>query len=557
MVHDKGAVVKFVGDQSAQKLRGGYYTPLDLAAFISSWVRELEPSRVLEPSCGDGAFFQAMADVGGFQSVDVVGFELDRLEARKAVIRSRELGLTKADVRPEDFLAWAINNMAKGGERFDAVVGNPPFVRYQFLPPTFQTRAATIFDRLNLKFTKHTNAWVPFILASMSLLRPGGRLAMVVPAEIIHVTHAQSLRSYLGKECRRLVIIDPEELWFDGTLQGAVILMAEKLQSPRQRAQGLGMVPVKGREFLRRSPSDIFDEPNPINGKTVAGKWTRALLDLETRQQLDELEAHPDVHRFDDIARVDVGIVTGANKFFLVSDETVEAYGLSKYAHPMFGRSEHCPGIIYDEAQHAANAKKGSPTNFLWFDDAPASMRSGPRRYIESGEREKLHTRYKCRIRAPWYRVPSVYATEVGMLKRSHDTPRLILNQVGAYTTDTAYRIRTRGVSGERLVGCFINPLTALSAELEGRHYGGGVLELIPSEIERLLIPVPADAAVDLKALDASIRTRPTHETLDRQGRIILGALGISKARQASALEGWRKLRDRRHRTSTEELLEA
>lgn len=544
--------MKFIEEQTAQKLRGGYYTPLDLASFISRWVAELKPERVLEPSCGDGMFFQAMAEVGGFQGASLTGFELDDDEAAKATRRAKDLGLRKATVRPEDFLGWAIDNMADGGVRFDAVVGNPPFVRYQFLPPEFQTRAAAIFDTLRLKFTKHTNAWVPFILASMSLLRPGGRLAMVVPAEIIHVTHAQSLRSYLGSECRRLVIIDPEELWFDGTLQGAVILMAEKRSGPRQTAEGLGMVPVRGREFLRRSPAEVFAEPQPINGKTVAGKWTRALLDFETRELFDELEAHPEVHRFDDIARVDVGIVTGANKFFLVPDDTVEAYGLSKYAHPMFGRSEHCPGIIYDERQHTANAEKGSPTNFLWFDDAPNKMSSRARQYIERGEREKLHTRYKCRIRAPWFKVPSVYSTEVGMLKRCHNTPRLILNRLGAYTTDTAYRIRTRDVEGERLVGCFINPLTALSAEIEGRHYGGGVLELIPSEIERLLIPLPKEVGLDLAALDASIRNRPTHETLDQQGKTVLGALGISKVKQASALEGWRKLRDRRHRTSIE-----
>jgi adenine-specific DNA-methyltransferase len=547
-----GAVVKFIEDQTAQKLRGGYYTPLDLASFIARWISELEPERVLEPSCGDGAFIQAMADVGGFKEANLTGFELDDEEAGKATRRAQSLGLSNATVRPEDFLGWAIANMPKGGERFDAVVGNPPFVRYQFLPPEFQTRAAAIFDKLDLKFTKHTNAWVPFILASMSLLRPGGRLAMVVPAEIIHVTHAQSLRGYLGKECRRLVVIDPEELWFDGTLQGAVILMAEKRSSLRQKSEGLGMVPVRGREFLRRSPSEVFAEPQSINGKTVAGKWTRALLDVETRDLFDELEAHPEVHHFEDIARVDVGIVTGANKFFLVPDAIVEAYGLSKYAHPMFGRSEHCPGVIYDERQHAANAQKGSPTNFLSFDDAPDKMAKRARQYIERGEAEKLHTRYKCRIRAPWYKVPSVYSTEVGMLKRCHDTPRLILNKLGAYTTDTAYRIRTRDVPGERLVGCFINPLTALSAELEGRHYGGGVLELIPSEIERLLIPLPKAIDLDLEALDVSIRNRPTHETLERHGKMVLGGLGISEAKQANALEGWRKLRDRRHRTSIE-----
>ena len=106
---------------------------------------------------------------------------------------------------------------------------------------------------------------------------------MVVPAEIIHVTHAQSLRSYLGRECRRLVIIDPEELWFDGTLQGAVILLAEKRLNEAEKAEGLGMYPVKGREFLRLDPSTVFNAPQSINGKTIEGKWTRALLNLETR----------------------------------------------------------------------------------------------------------------------------------------------------------------------------------------------------------------------------------------------------------------------------------
>lgn len=545
--------MKFIADQTAQKLRGGYYTPLDLAAFIASWVKEIGPKRVLEPSCGDGAFFQAMAEVKGFARADLVGFELDEEEAEKAAGRAREIGLKKAQVRNEDFLGWALDNMAEGGERFDAVVGNPPFVRYQFLPPTFQSRSEAIFADLDLKFTKHTNAWVPFILASIALLRPGGRLAMVVPAEIIHVTHAQSLRSYLGRQCRRLVIIDPEELWFDGTLQGAVILMAEKRASASQKEEGLGIYPVRGREFLRKSPSEIFDAPKSINGKTVEGKWTRALLDMETRSLFDEIEGHVDVHRFNDIARVDVGIVTGANAFFLVSDETVEEYGLEKYAHPMFGRSGHCPGIIYDETQHSANADKGTPTNFLWFDDDPRQMAKGPKRYIEMGERQQLQTRYKCRIRSPWFKVPSVYSTEVGMLKRSHDTPRLILNKIGAYTTDTAYRIRTRDIAGEHLVGCFINPLTALSAELEGRHYGGGVLELIPSEIERLVVPLP-DVKVDLIDLDKSIRSLPTHITLEKQGRKVLGGLGLSKAKQDATLEGWRKLRDRRHRTSSEEV---
>jgi adenine-specific DNA methylase len=442
--------------------------------------------------------------------------------------------------------------MHGGKQPFDAVVGNPPFIRYQYLPEDAQLRAEQIFKALGLPFTKHTNAWVPFVLASIALLKPGCRLGMILPSEIVHVMHAQSLRTFLGTTCSRLLIIDPEEIWFEGTLQGAVILFAEKKEAPADHGDGLGIVKVKGREFLREDPDALFDRIPRMNGKTVVGKWTRALLSHGERQLLDTLCERPDVHLFDEIAEVDVGIVTGANKFFLVDDETVERYKLHKFAHPMFGRSEHCPGIIYDERQHLANAEKGNPTNFIWFKECLANPSKTVREYIEWGEGQDLHTRYKCRIRKPWYSVPSVYSTEIGMLKRSHDTPRLIYNQLDAFTTDTAYRISTKTVSSKTLIYCFLNSLTALSAELEGRHYGGGVLELVPSEIEKLLLPIPGKIRPNLSRLDAMVRNLSAAEVLERQNEVVLSALGLSKAQQIDLLSAWLRLKNRRQRISEE-----
>ena len=97
------------------------------------------------------------------------------------------------------------------------------------------------------------------------------------------------------------------------------------------------------------------------------------------------------------------------------------------------------------------------------------------------------------------------------MLKRSHNVPRLILNKAGAYTTDTAYRIRSE-IAPDRLVASFLNPLTALSAELEGRHYGGGVLELVPSEIEKLLVPL-SSSEFNLAAVDEGVRSEADRKT--------------------------------------------
>lgn len=531
--------------QTEQKLRGGYYTSDDLAEFLTRWVAGVKPESILEPSCGDGVFFSKVTRYIG--NPTVTAFEINNEEAAKAVERAASSGLTDTHVCPDDFLGWAIKAI-KEGRRFDAVLGNPPFIRYQFLPPLFQERAESIFKTLNCTFTKHTNAWVPFVIASFALLRPGGRLAMVVPAEIIHVMHARSLRTYLGQAARRIVIVDPEELWFSDTLQGAVLLLAEKRFGKEDLAAGLGIYPVRGREFVNSDPETVFNAPRPINGKTVAGKWTRALLDPQTRSVFEGLLEWKSVRRFAEIAQVDVGIVTGANKFFLVGDETVKQFGLERWAHPMFGRSEHCPGVIYDEAQHRLNAAKGNPTNFLWFKGGDVECCPTAKSYIGRGEHLSLHTRYKCRMRQPWYVVPSVYSTEVGMLKRSHETPRLVLNRLRAYTTDTAYRIQIKKGTAEQLVFSFVNPLTALSAELEGRHYGGGVLELVPSEIEQLLIPLPPHLRPDLPALDSAVRALKMETVLERQSRIILGTIGLAGRDQDELMSGWKKLRDRRHR---------
>lgn len=543
--------MNFMRNETAEKLRGGYYTPPDLALFLACWIAQTQPETVLEPSVGDGEFIQAL-DTAGAGSTRVTAFELNAVEAAKAVERARGLAVS-AEVLNRDFLGWALAELSAGGQRFDGVVGNPPFVRYQYLPAAFQGLAERIFAKLGCRFTKHTNAWVPFVLASMALLRPGGRLAMVVPAEIIHVLHAQSLRTFLGETCRRLVVIDPEEIWFEETLQGAVILMAEKKSAPGDPSEGLGLLPVRGRGFLNENPAEVFARPVPINGRTVEGKWTRAFLNVAVRHLLDKAEALPSVHRFKDVADVDVGIVTGANKFFLVSNETVERFGLQRWAHPMFGRSEHCPGVIYDDEQHRANGKAGLPANFLWFPDEAAGRHPNVAAYIRTGEQQELHTRYKCRVRKPWYAVPSVYSSEIGMLKRSHGAPRLIRNKAKAYTTDTAYRIRSLGTPAETLVGAFVNPLTALSAELEGRTYGGGVLELVPSEIERLLIPVPPDSAIDVRALDRAVRTASMEDVVAGYGSRVLQATGISATECSRLADAWAQLRNRRQRVASEE----
>jgi len=549
--------MNFKINETTTKLRGGYYTDPAIASFLLKWVLNIHPKSILEPSCGDGVFLRGLSNLSTNGLRSIKAFEIEPIEAKKAKDIGNEFKKVDVDIEGRDFLGWALTKLLNPPQ-FDAIVGNPPFIRYQYLDSNLQNISEQIFKVFHLPFTKHTNAWVPFVISSLALLRPGGRLAMVVPSELLHVLHAESLRMYLTRVCSRVLIFDPQEIWFEDTLQGAILLMAEKKNSPEEYFQGVSIVPTKNKDFLLKNPEDYFEKAKYTNGETVKGKWMLALLTSAEREVLKKARAHTNIYAFDDVANVAVGIVTGANKFFLVSDETVKKYSLKKWAYPMFGKSEHVPGVIFDEDSITRNNKLGLPTNFIWFSDEKFSgLPETVKTYIRLGEKENIHKRYKCRIREPWYSVPSVYSTSLGMLKRSHDFPRLVFNKVEAYTTDTTYRVRHKKFNEVTLVGSFINSITALSAEVEGRHYGGGVLELVPSEIRKLLIPIQKFDQKELYKLNSQIQNGISPEDLfTQQDKKILMPLGFEKKEMTILLEAWSRLRLRRQRQDAEEIEE-
>jgi adenine-specific DNA-methyltransferase len=539
--------MNFISCESARKLRGGYYTPPDLATYVTRWALAARPAHVLEPSCGDGVFLRALAQQKPASLRLVIGCETNPAEAQKARTCGRGLRAHVA-VHECDFLQWARPQVATPA--FDAVLGNPPFIRYQYLNRRQQDLAADLFRQLGLSFTRHTNAWVPFVAASLALLRPGGPLGMVVPAELLHVLHAGSLRRFLLSQCSSLLVLDLTPLSFVDALQGVVLLLARKRAAAETSPCKLAIRAVRDRQMLAQSAEMHFAQAEFFAPAPGQNKWMYHLLSARERSLLTALSGHPAVCVFQQIATVDVGIVTGANKFFLVPEATVRKHHLRPWARAMFGRSEHVPGVIYDRQTHEANRRRGLPAHFLWFRDTPlAQLPESVRRYLREGQRQGLHRRYKCRIRRPWFCVPSVSAAPVAMLKRCHHFPRLVLNTARAFTTDTAYRIRPRGVSASGLVLAFVNSLTALCSELEGRHYGGGVLELVPSEIERLLLPRPQFSRAALKELDHAIRAgQPPEAILAMQDRRLLERLGLTQADRELLTQAWTRLRNRRHR---------
>lgn len=541
--------------QTSEKLQGVYYTPKKISDYIMRWVindiSQNKNIRVLEPSCGDGVFIRSsVSEKSHNNNVHFDCYEIDQ----EAMSSARSHVNQARNVTGSFYLSSFLDYEVIAKEKYDFVVGNPPFIRYQFLDYQTMKDVERVFVRANVRSSRHMNIWGAFLVKSIQVTLPGGYVCMVLPSELMHVAHSESIRKYIIDTMQEILIIDPDKIWFKSTLQGAILFFGKKKDCKSQTLSRFIIHRVDNFEFMDKSPTHLVNSIHSINSKYYqCKKWTQLILKDNVIDMLLDLSKNSSVAIFTDVANVDVGIVTGANEFFLVSDEVVEKYHLEKWAHPMYGRSNHCKGLIYDQPQHDSNKEKGFPSNFLWFNvTSDNELDETAKEYINTGLVKNYHTRYKCKIRNPWYKVPSVSTSKVSMLKRAHYYPRLIYNELEVLTTDTAYRIRVDSFNPEKLVYCFINTLTAISAEIEGRFYGGGVLEMVPSEIEKLMLVIPDNLSYNLKELDYKVQTMNPIDIMYLQDKILLPHIGMNNNDMSNLFEAWIELRNYRIRAASQ-----
>ena len=502
--------MKTRSEVSPEKLRGGFYTPLPLAVHAVERLRQLvghrSELRVLEPSIGDGAFLDPLAS-SALCIAEVVGVEIIGEEASKASRRLVSSGLAGHVVNAST-LRWSLDATPS----YDAVVGNLPFVRFQFVSDTDRADAARHGVELGVNIGGVSNLWLPMLLASLRMLRIGGVFVLVLPAECLTGVSAGSARRWLLENVSDLRCDLYPAGSFPGALQEVVLLSGriEESTPPNPSLEvALHTKLHSSRTFLASSVV-VNEHSIPVG----SASWTRYLLTHIQIDALHEFAALPGVHELQNIAKFEVSTVTGANAFFSLSPSVVRKYGLELWARPLLPRARHAPGLIFDAGDHASLVDDDRLA-YLFdgaMSDTVRDRHSGLDHFLAEGEAQDLHLRFKCRIRSPWWAIPNIRRGELLLSKRCNRFPRMILNDTEAVTTDTIYRGRivSTTASSLALVAGFHNSGTLLSSELEGRNFGGGVLELVPSEVARLKVPVVEKMQEEIERLD-----RISRETAD------------------------------------------
>lgn len=527
--------MQLIENASKEKLRGGYYTPSNIANFILQWgLKDGQYTDILEPSCGDGAFLEALKASGlTFHSLTAV--EYDKEESEKA----KNVGI--GNVINADFHVFCRDT----DKRFNLIVGNPPFIRYQYYNSEQQQIAEELFEKAGLKFSRLTNAWVTFIVGSSLLLQERGRIGFVVPAELLQVGYALQLREYLARFYNKINIISFKKLVFESIQQEVVLLLCEKDGTDKHLIDHLELTDAN--DLANINVKNLGNNSKKIDFKTE--KWTFYFLSQEEIDLLESVtnSSMPTISKYAD---VEVGITTGSNGYFTVPRSVVTTFQMEKYAYPMVGRSVQVPSCIFTKEDWKDNQSNDAKSNLLIFPPkAREEANEGTRNYILNGEILKINEGYKTRIRDYWYVIPSIKVSDALMVRRNNIFPKLILNEAHAYTTDTMHRVFIhKNVNKRALVASFYNSVSLAFSEILGRSYGGGVLELMPGEAAKIPLPYDEANAELLGGVDTMLRDdNEITDILNITDRIILKKnFGFTDRQIQTARNIWKKLSSRR-----------
>jgi adenine-specific DNA-methyltransferase len=527
------------------KALGAYYTDEGIATFLVTWAIRSKHDVVLDPSFGGGVFLRAAASrigvLGGMPSTQVAGVELDPAAFEDV----GDFRVSKGNFF--DFGTADGDDKAKMLSGFDAVVGNPPFIRYQRFSGADRRKALSRAAEQGVTLSQLTSSWAPFVVHSSAMLKRGGRLAMVVPYEIVHARYAKPVLEFLASHFRDLTLLTFTEPLFPSINEATVLLLAEgKDEGTSERLSirnfvnsgGLGSEPISKAE---------------IEIRAVVGDEERfSALHLPPEYRDLYAAARRFCTELGELADVGIGYVTGANDFFHITGDVQRQYGLpvSDLARVVC-RGSAFRGAVLTDADWDEGLASGASGYLLKLDSS--SPGASTKRYLEHGESMGIPSRYKCRSRTPWYRVPNVYEADAFLTYMSGDRPRLVSNEAGLYAPNTLHvlRLGETAFTARAVAIAWQSSISRLSCEIEGHAMGGGMLKLEPREASRVLIPTEIATedidglAIEIDALLRSDRDDAARKVVDG---LTLRAKGFAARDCERLAEAARMLQQRRSR---------
>lgn len=391
---------------AARKARGAFFTPPAVTTFLTGWAIRDSFDRVLEPSCGDGAFIAAIVDrmrtLGGRNgSVVAHEFHPESAAQSQALLSAIDYG----EVLVGDFLA------SPADPTFDAVVGNPPYIRYQGFTGEARATGRAAALAQGVRLSNLASSWAPFVIHAAAFVNEMGRLALVLPAELLTSNYARDVRDFLLRRFAQVRVVLISRQVFPGVQTETVLLLAEGTGGTNE----VGFSECEDVSQLDETSADLVVDMRP------GERWNASFVSTGAHDLLRSLADEEAWSPLSDWGRLSLGAVTGNNQYFTLSPDRAAELGLasSDVVAISPAGSSHLRALSIDRRNYARLGAHGART--LLF--RPVEPSAAAWEYIAQGESERVDQAYKCRVRTPWWRTPLPAPPDVFFTYMNHATP--------------------------------------------------------------------------------------------------------------------------------------
>lgn len=444
--------------------------------------------------------------------------------------------------------------------KFDAVIGNPPYLPYRKIDPTGREAALRILAASGLELDRRASLWAYFVLLSIRFVRNGGRMAWVLPSSFLYANYSHNLRIYIAGLFANVRAFELQERQFlmEGTEEKTVVLLADgklanHLSDPKVD------IPLSRCSGVRELDAQInLWAAGELEASSACGTSVFDSLSKASRDLILQLESSQHCHKIGDHLRVQIGLVTGDNKFFLCNEVERKEAGL--YAANLVSvlpRFTYASGLEFHVDDFSKMIRTGGKGYLVSSGDIDSAA-NDIKNYLATYPEDKKLSCSTFKKRTVWSQTDDGSVPDAFFPVMQHNGPRLLLNIARVNCTNSVHRgyFKTVKSKTEKLLISLatISTFSQLSAEIVGRSYGSGALKHEPREAEKIGILLPPvhhrKVLSAYQKADRCLRNGNFSEASQIADYLILGAMGFDDvATYASILRsGLTQARKHRHR---------